>query len=43
MGTLIIQDTDWYHQEEELIDGVSLGGVATMLGASDESNMSLFI
>ncbi len=30
-------------KEEELIDGVSLGGVATMLGASDESNMSLFI
>ncbi|WP_371804934.1 CoA-disulfide reductase [Candidatus Lokiarchaeum ossiferum] len=30
-------------KEEELIDGVSLGGVATMLGASDDSNMSLFI
>ena len=30
-------------KEEELIDGASLGGVATMIGASDESNMSLFI
>jgi len=30
-------------KEEELIDGVSLGGVATMLGAGDEANMSLFI
>ena len=30
-------------KQEELIDGAELGGVATMLGASDESNMSLFI
>jgi NADPH-dependent 2,4-dienoyl-CoA reductase/sulfur reductase-like enzyme/peroxiredoxin family protein/rhodanese-related sulfurtransferase/TusA-related sulfurtransferase len=30
-------------KKEELIDGVTIGGVATMLGASDESNMSLFI
>ena len=30
-------------KQEELIDGIELGGVATMLGASDESNMSLFI
>ncbi len=30
-------------KKEELIEGVKLGGVATMLGASDESNMSLFI
>ncbi|MFA7411603.1 MAG: FAD-dependent oxidoreductase [Tissierellaceae bacterium] len=28
---------------EELIDGVELGGVATMLDAADDSNMSLFI
>ncbi|MHA1611262.1 MAG: FAD-dependent oxidoreductase [Promethearchaeota archaeon] len=28
---------------EELIDGVEIGGVATMLGAADRSNMSLFI
>ncbi len=28
---------------EELLDGVEIGGVATMLDASDESNMSLFI
>lgn len=28
---------------EELIDGVQLGGVATMLGAAERSNMSLFI
>ncbi len=27
----------------ELIDGVEVGGVATFLGAADESNMSLFI
>ncbi len=30
-------------KKEELIEGVSIGGVATMLGASDRSNMSLFI
>ncbi len=30
-------------KEEELIDGVELGGVATMLGAGDDSNMSWFI
>ncbi|QEE16950.1 CoA-disulfide reductase [Promethearchaeum syntrophicum] len=30
-------------KEEELIEGVSLGGVATMLGAAEEANMSLFI
>lgn len=29
--------------KEELIDGVDFGGVATYLGASEESNMSLFI
>lgn len=28
---------------EELIDGVELGGVATMLGAAEQSDMSLFI
>ncbi len=28
---------------EELIDGVELGGVATFLGAAEESDMSLFI
>lgn len=30
-------------QPEELIDGVEFGGVATMLGAAEDSNMSLFI
>lgn len=30
-------------KKEELIDGVEIGGVATMLGASDRSNMTLFI
>lgn len=29
--------------KEELIDGVELGGVATMLGAAEDSNMSMFI
>ena len=29
--------------EAELIDGVELGGVASMLGAAEDSNMSLFI
>jgi NADPH-dependent 2,4-dienoyl-CoA reductase/sulfur reductase-like enzyme/peroxiredoxin family protein/rhodanese-related sulfurtransferase/TusA-related sulfurtransferase len=29
--------------EAELIDGVEFGGVATMLGAAEDSNMSLFI
>lgn len=29
--------------ESELLEGVEVGGVATMLDASDESNMSLFI
>jgi len=29
--------------KEELIDGVELGGVASMLGAAEDSNMSLFI
>lgn len=29
--------------QEELIDGVELGGVASMLGAAEDSNMSLFI
>ena len=29
--------------KEELLDGVEIGGVATMLDAADESNMSLFI
>jgi CoA-disulfide reductase len=30
-------------KKEELLDGVTIGGVATMLGASDDSNMNLFI
>jgi peroxiredoxin family protein len=30
-------------KKEELIDGVEVGGVASFLGAADESNMSLFI
>lgn len=30
-------------KKEELIDGVELGGVATFLGSSEQSNMSLFI
>lgn len=30
-------------KQEELIDGVELGGVATFLGSSEQSNMSLFI
>ena len=30
-------------KKEELLDGVKIGGVATMLGASDGSNMDLFI
>ncbi|MDR7857694.1 FAD-dependent oxidoreductase [Tissierella sp.] len=29
--------------KEELLEGVEIGGVATMLDASDDSNMSLFI
>ena len=29
--------------EEELIDGVELGGVATFLGSAEQSDMSLFI
>lgn len=29
--------------QQELIDGVELGGVATMLGSAEESDMSLFI
>lgn len=29
--------------KEELLDGVEIGGVATMLNAADDSNMSLFI
>ncbi|MBU5256260.1 DsrE/DsrF/DrsH-like family protein [Tissierella praeacuta] len=29
--------------KEELLDGVEIGGVATMLSAADDSNMSLFI
>jgi peroxiredoxin family protein len=28
---------------EELMDGVELGGVATFLGAAEESNMTLFV
>ncbi|MDO8685703.1 MAG: DsrE/DsrF/DrsH-like family protein [Clostridiales bacterium] len=28
---------------EELIDGVQIGGVASFLGAAEESDMSLFI
>ena len=30
-------------QKEELIDGVQIGGVAAMLGAAEESDMSMFI
>lgn len=30
-------------RQEELIDGVELGGVATFLGSGEQSNMSLFI
>jgi peroxiredoxin family protein len=30
-------------KKEELLPGVEVGGVATFLGAADESNMSLFI
>ena len=30
-------------KEEELIDGVEVGGVATMLNDSDRSDMNLFI
>ena len=30
-------------KQEELIDGVELGGVATFLGSAEQSNMSLFI
>lgn len=30
-------------KQEELLDGVEIGGVAMMLDASDDSNMSLFI
>ena len=29
--------------EEELMDGVQIGGVATMLADNDKSNMNLFI
>lgn len=29
--------------KEELLDGVEIGGVATMLDTADDSNMSLFI
>ena len=29
--------------KEELLDGVEVGGVATMLNDSDRSNMNLFI
>ena len=30
-------------KQEELIDGIELGGVATFLGSGEQSNMSLFI
>lgn len=30
-------------RQEELIDGVELGGVATFLGSGEKSDMSLFI
>jgi peroxiredoxin family protein len=30
-------------RKEELIDGVSIGGVATFLGSAEDSDMSLFI
>ncbi len=30
-------------KQEELLDGVQIGGVATMLNDSDNSNMNLFI
>ena len=29
--------------KDELLDGVKIGGVATMLNNSDKSNMNLFI
>jgi peroxiredoxin family protein len=29
--------------QEELMDGIELGGVATFLGAAEESNMTLFV
>ena len=29
--------------KSELLEGVEIGGVATMLDAADDSNMSLFI
>ena len=30
-------------RKEELVDGVSLGGVSTFLGSDEQSDMSLFI
>ena len=30
-------------KKEELIDGVTIGGVASFLGSAEESDMSLFI
>jgi len=30
-------------KEEELIDGIDLGGVATYLGEAQDSNVNLFI
>ena len=30
-------------KKEELIDGIEIGGVATMLNDNDNSNMNLFI
>jgi peroxiredoxin family protein len=30
-------------RKEELIDGVQIGGVASMLGSAEESDMSMFI
>jgi peroxiredoxin family protein len=30
-------------KKEELIDGVTVGGVASFLGSAEESDMSLFI
>jgi peroxiredoxin family protein len=30
-------------KQEELIDGVEIGGVATYLGCADDANVNLFI
>ena len=33
----------WNIKKEELIEGIEIGGVATYLGAAEESNVNLFI